>query len=205
MMFECKSQQLSDLTNQQSLCMMVQGYRKIIFNCAANANVLEDAIMATGRFKLLSKPEGVPLIAFSLKDRRKFDEYDIADGLRRYGWTVPAYTMAPDAQNITLLRVVVREDFSRSLADRLVTDLKRTMNTLDSQPPKLVQAVSEAIQEQNPELADSEKSVDEIKDATTVDDSTFYEIVEKHAAAHYQKKENKSHKKHSIHKTNGVC
>lgn len=190
--------------------MHVQGYKKIICNCAANAKVLADAIMETGRFKLLSKPVGVPLIAFSLKDRTRFDEYDIADGLRRYGWTVPAYTMAPDAQDITLLRVVVREDFSRALAERLITDLKRTLDTLDSQPPKLVQAVAEAIHEQNPEIANSDKSVDEIKAATTVDDSTlkettFNETVKKHAHDHKQKKSHKSHKKHSIHKTNGVC
>lgn len=187
-----------------------EGYKKIICNCAANAKVLADAIMETGRFKLLSKPVGVPLIAFSLKNRTRFDEYDIADGLRRYGWTVPAYTMAPDAQDITLLRVVVREDFSRALAERLITDLKRTLDTLDSQPPKLVQAVAEAIHEQNPEIADSDKSVDEIKAATTVDDSTlkestFNETVKKHAHDHKQKKSHKSHKKHSIHKTNGVC
>lgn len=161
--------------------------------------------MATGRFKLLSKPEGVPLVAFALKDRVRFDEYAIADGLRRYGWTVPAYTMAPDAQQITLLRVVVREDFSRSLAERLITDLKRTLEMLDSQPPKLVQAVAEAIQEQNPELANSDMSVEQIKEATTVDASTFHDAVKKHANDHKQKKGHKSHKKHSIHKTNGVC
>lgn len=188
----------------QFLRLGLEGYRKIIFNCAANASVLADAVMATGRFKLLSKPEGVPLVAFSLKDRSRFDEYDIADGLRRYGWTVPAYTMAPDAQKVTLLRVVVREDFSRSLADRLVTDLKRTLDTLDSQPPKLVQAVAEAIQEQNLEPANADKSVDEIKDATTIDDATLHKTVKQYADDHHQKK-NKSHKKHSIHKTNGVC
>jgi glutamate decarboxylase len=182
-----------------------EGYRKIICNCEANSKVLADAIVATGRFKLLSKPVGVPLVAFSLINKTKFDEFDVADGLRRFGWTVPAYTMAPNAQSISLLRVVVREDFSRSLADRLITDLKRVMATLDAQPAKLVQAVAESIQEQNPELAESDKSVKEIKEATTVDDSSFHETVKKHANDHKQKKAQKSHKKHSIHKTNGVC
>jgi glutamate decarboxylase len=182
-----------------------EGYKKIIMNCAANAKFLADGIVATGRFKLLSKPVGVPLIAFSLIDRSRFDEYDIADGLRRYGWTVPAYTMAPDAQQITLLRIVVREDFSRTLADRLMTDLKRTLETLDSQPPKLVQAVAESIQLQNPELAEPDLSVDQIKEATTVRYGSFNETVKKHAHDHHHKKQQKAHKKHSIHKTNAVC
>lgn len=184
---------------------MRQGYSKIIANCAANAKTLADSVMAIGRFKLLSKPKGVPLVAFCLKDSTKYDEYQIADGLRRYGWTVPAYTMAPDAEKITLLRVVVREDFSRSLADRLVTDLKRTLAMLDAQPPKLVQAVAESIQEQNPDLTNSDNSVEEIKKATTVRGLSFHETVKKHAEEHHQKKQGKVHKKHSIHKTNGVC
>ncbi|KAG0623792.1 hypothetical protein M758_3G202700 [Ceratodon purpureus] len=182
-----------------------EGYTKIISNCAQNAKTLADSILAIGRFKLLSKPQGVPLVAFSLKDNTKYDEYQIADGLRRYGWTVPAYTMAPDAQAITLLRVVVREDFSRSLADRLVTDLKRTLDMLDAQPPKLVQAVVESLHEQSPEFADSDKSVEEIKKATTERGVSFHESVKKQADEHHKRKHAKAHKKHSIHKTNGVC
>lgn len=183
-----------------------QGYSKIIANCAANAKALADSILAIGRFKILSKPVGVPLVAFSLKDSSRYDEYQIAEGLRRYGWIVPAYTMAPDAQDITVLRVVVREDFSRGLADRLVTDLRNTLETLDSQPPKLVQAVAESLQEHSPDLAAaSGKSVEEIKKATTVHGVPFHEAVKQHAAEHLGKKHGKAHKKHSIHKTNGVC
>jgi len=182
-----------------------EGYSKIIANCAENAKVLAESVLALGRFELLSKEQGVPLVAFRLKDNHKFDEYQIADGLRRFGWTVPAYTMAPDAEKISLLRVVVREDFSRSLNDRLVTDLKRTLATLDSQPPKLVQAVAESIHEQHPDLANSDLTVEELKKASTERGSSFHDTVKQHAEEHQQKKHAKAHKKHSIHKTNAVC
>ncbi|PON45424.1 Pyridoxal phosphate-dependent decarboxylase [Parasponia andersonii] len=36
-----------------------------------------------------------------------------------------SYTMPTDVQHIALLRVVIREDFSRSLAERLVSDIER--------------------------------------------------------------------------------
>ena len=36
--------------------------------------------------------------------------------LRQRGWIVPAYTLAPNAQDIAVLRVVVRESFSRDIA-----------------------------------------------------------------------------------------
>jgi len=128
------------------------GYRNIMANCAMNAKILTEAIEKLGRFKILSKEIGVPVVAFSLLDNHDHDEYEISDGLRRYGWTVPAYTMAPDAQHVTLLRVVVREDFSRSLADRLVTDIKRVLAYMDARPSKLIQSVTEAVQQENLEL-----------------------------------------------------
>jgi glutamate decarboxylase len=67
----------------------------------------------------------VPVIAFSLFNSSDHDEFEISNGLCRYSYTVPAYTMAPNLQHVMLLRVVVREDFSLSLTDRLVTDIKR--------------------------------------------------------------------------------
>ncbi|GBG77886.1 hypothetical protein CBR_g25818 [Chara braunii] len=112
------------------------GYKRVMQNCRENALYLRDSVEATGYFNILSKREGVPLLAFSLKDRRHFDEYDLADNLKRFGWILPAYTMAPDAEHVTLLRAVVREDFSRTLADRLVRDIIRTIDYLKNRAAK---------------------------------------------------------------------
>jgi len=38
-------------------------------------------------------------------------------------WLVPAYTMPPDLEHVAVLRVVVRNGFSRDLARMLVDDL----------------------------------------------------------------------------------
>jgi glutamate decarboxylase len=166
-------------------------------NCAANAKALAQAIVDTGKFKLLSKEVGVPVVAFSLKDRSEHDEFEIADGLRRYGWTVPAYTMAPDAEKVSLLRVVVREDFSRSLGERLVTDLKRVLQYLDAHPSKLIQAVTEAVQQEHPELAH--------KGAVTAGDVKKSAAFDAGIHNHVHHKKHSGHKKHSLAKTNGVC
>ena len=53
-------------------------------NCRATAKMLTDEIVKTGRFNILSKDVGVPLVAFSLKDKGNHDDYDISDHLRRY-------------------------------------------------------------------------------------------------------------------------
>ncbi|KAG9720995.1 hypothetical protein KCU73_g14378, partial [Aureobasidium melanogenum] len=54
----------------------------------------------------------------------------IAHQLRQRGWVVPAYTMAPHSEGLKMMRVVVREDFSRSRCDALIADLKLAMETL---------------------------------------------------------------------------
>ena len=101
-------------------------------NCRDNMIVLKEGLEKMGRFNIVSKDDGVPLVAFTLKDHTNFDEFQISDLLRRFGWIVPAYSMPPDAQHITVLRVVIREDFSRTLAERLVADIEKVLHELDS-------------------------------------------------------------------------
>jgi len=173
-----------------------EGYRNIMSNCAANAKALADGLVRTGRFDILSKEVGVPLVAFSLKDSSKHDEYEIADHLRRYGWIVPAYTMAPDAQQVTLLRVVVREDFNRSLAERLVRDIEKVLHELDALPSKLVTEVTASLVESHPEL----KEVKDIDiDSTKLNSChVFNEILNSQKAV-------KAWKKFVAQKANRVC
>lgn len=104
-------------------------------NCQENAMVLKEGLERTGRFTIVSKDNGIPLLAFSLKDHSRHDEFELSEHLRRFGWIVPAYTMPADAQHVTVLRVVVREDFSRGLAERLALDIEKVLHELDALPP----------------------------------------------------------------------
>lgn len=106
-------------------------------NCQENAILLKRGLEKTGHFNIVSKDNGVPLVAFSLKDNSCHNEFEVSDLLRRYGWIVPAYTMPPDAQHVTVLRVVIREDFSRTLAERLVADIQKVLHELDVLPAKV--------------------------------------------------------------------
>lgn len=105
-------------------------------NCRENMTVLKEGLEKTERFNIVSKDDGVPLVAFSLKDNSRHTEFEVSEMLRRFGWIVPAYTMPPDAQHVTVLRVVIREDFSRTLAERLVADIEKVMHELDHLPSK---------------------------------------------------------------------
>ncbi|NP_001233827.1 glutamate decarboxylase isoform3 [Solanum lycopersicum] len=107
-----------------------EGYRNVMENCRENAIVLRKGLEKTGRFNIISKDEGIPLVAFSLKDNSLHNEFEVSETLRRFGWIVPAYTMPADLQHVTVLRVVIREDFSRTLADRLVSDIVKVLHEL---------------------------------------------------------------------------
>jgi len=100
-------------------------------NCRENAKVVKENLEKSGRFNIVSKDNGVPVVAFSLKDRREYDEYRISEMLRRHGWIVPAYPMPPAAQHINVLRVVIRAEFSRTLAQRLAFDIHNVLHELE--------------------------------------------------------------------------
>ncbi|KAJ3705895.1 hypothetical protein LUZ61_009600 [Rhynchospora tenuis] len=119
-----------------------EGYKNIIENCMENAKVLHKGIEQTGRFNIVSKEEGVPLVAFELKDKTYYTVFDISENLRRFGWIVPAYTMPADAQHIAVLRVVVREDFSCSLAERLASDIQKVVEELDERVKHVTKVVT---------------------------------------------------------------
>ncbi|ORY56159.1 pyridoxal phosphate-dependent transferase [Pseudomassariella vexata] len=112
-----------------------KGYRAIMSNLTRTADYLSSALEALD-YTIMSKKsgEGLPLVAFRLKEDadRNWDEFALAHKLRARGWVVPAYTMAPHTENMKMLRVVVREDFTKNRCDALICDIKLCSGLLDS-------------------------------------------------------------------------
>lgn len=123
-----------------------KGYRSIMHNLTKTADYLAASVQNMG-FLLMSKTrgEGLPLVAFRLNPdhKHKFDEFAIAHQLRSRGWVVPAYTMAPKTENLKMMRVVVREDFSRSRCDALVADLQMAVHELEKMDEKKLEQEKE--------------------------------------------------------------
>ncbi len=87
-----------------------------------------------GPFKLISKGEDIPVFAFALKEQSNFTVFDLSERLRDRGWLVPAYTFPKNREDLAVLRIVVKEGFSREMADVLVGDLRRHLKFFESQP-----------------------------------------------------------------------
>ena len=117
------------------------GYRSIMHNLTLIADYLAANLKAMGAI-IMSQGggRGLPLVAFRLNPEKnhQFDEFDVAHSLRERGWVVPAYTMAPHSEKLKLMRVVVREDFSRSRADALIQDFKLALQTLEQMHPQRI-------------------------------------------------------------------
>jgi glutamate decarboxylase len=103
-------------------------------NLTRTADYLADSLKELG-FLIMSEGsgKGLPLVAFRLdpSKNKHYDEFAIAHQLRQRSWVVPAYTMAPNTKNLKMLRVVVREDFSKSRCDQLIDDIKLCLDVLD--------------------------------------------------------------------------
>jgi glutamate decarboxylase len=63
-------------------------------------------------------------------DPRATDLVQLTHLLRERGWIVPAYTLPPNAQHVTVMRMVIKENFSRDMVDLLAHDVGVAMHTL---------------------------------------------------------------------------
>ena len=110
-----------------------QGYKRIMQSLQDTALYLSGNIAGLGPFELLTDGSDIPVFAFKLKKETNFSVFDISEMLRHRGWLVPAYTLPENVQDIAVLRVVVKEGFSRDMADLLLDDLKRILNHFKEQ------------------------------------------------------------------------
>ncbi|CAN9270753.1 unnamed protein product [Alternaria alternata] len=119
-----------------------RGYRKIMLNLTRTADYLAANLEALG-FIIMSQRSGagLPLVACRIDEDlgKQYDEFAIAHQLRERGWVVPAYTMAPHSEKMKMLRVVVREDFTKSRCDALLADFKLALQTLDKLDAKKIE------------------------------------------------------------------
>ena len=110
------------------------GYRYIMETMQANARALGERIAAIGKFELVGDPgaEQLPLVAFRLLEDQGYDEFDVASQLAaERGWMVPAYTLPPNAQHVTIMRALVKQTLGHGLASTLADDIAQACATLD--------------------------------------------------------------------------
>ena len=107
------------------------GYTRVQQACRDNARWIAERVAEMEPFELISDGSGIPAFAFKLRDEVDgYTVYDVSARLRQHGWQVPAYSFPPDLEDLSVLRVVVRNGFGRGLAERLVEHLGQATEDL---------------------------------------------------------------------------
>ena len=76
-----------------------------------------------------------PLFVWMMNDNynktAKWTLYDLQARLQQSGWMVPAYSMPKSIEDMIVMRIVVRQGFSRDMADQLLGDIADAVAELD--------------------------------------------------------------------------
>lgn len=109
-----------------------EGYREIMTNCLANAQHLSKQLSDSGRFVMINESQMLPVVALRLADDvTNYTVYDLSNKLRERGWVISAYTMPPNAEDIAIMRIVVKENLSRDMTDILFQDIINACDYLE--------------------------------------------------------------------------
>lgn len=106
------------------------GYEQIVKNVLANAQALAHKLAAIDGLELLNYGSTFPIVALRAADPHDTDLAQLSHRLRERGWIVPAYTLPPDAQHLEVLRIVVKESFSRDMVDMLAHDIHAALRLM---------------------------------------------------------------------------
>ena len=108
-----------------------QGYKAIQYNSMEITKYIHSEIAKMAPFVNYSDDVVNPLFIWYMKPEyaknAKWTLYDLQAKLQQSGWMVPAYTLPENIQNYVVMRVVVRQGFSRDMADMLLNDIKNAI------------------------------------------------------------------------------
>lgn len=116
-----------------------EGYRRIMANIMDNAHYLEKKLLETGKFELLNESKYLPVVVVRLKDKTTSPKlvYLLSDLLRQYGWIVPAYSLPANADDVHVLRMVVKENFSRDMAESFAQHVTECFKKLEAEAQEI--------------------------------------------------------------------
>ncbi|MFI4989987.1 MAG: glutamate decarboxylase [Solirubrobacterales bacterium] len=100
-----------------------EGYSQIVAGVLGNAGALAERLSAIDGLQLFNDPKRFPIVVVRAEDPERIPLPLISQRLRERGWIVPAYTLPPNAEHIDVLRMVVKENFSRDMVELLAHDV----------------------------------------------------------------------------------
>ncbi len=118
------------------------GYKDIMDIMSFNAKYLAYELEKSGKFEVINKDVYFPLVTVRLKDA-DFTVFQLSEKLREKGWIIPAYTLPKNAEDIAVLRMVIKENFGRDMVECLLNDIMEEYKKLESEEKEEIQKVKE--------------------------------------------------------------
>jgi glutamate decarboxylase len=113
-----------------------EGYKALMETGMENAQFLRQGLIDMGIFEIVDK-QHIPLVAFMLNEERHYTVFEIQDLLKQRGWIVPAYRCPKGAEEIQIMRVVVKQDFSRDMVSLFLRSMQAAISQLEKRQEKL--------------------------------------------------------------------
>jgi glutamate decarboxylase len=107
-----------------------EGYGQIVASMLDNAAALAGKVANVDGLALITDGSSFPIVAVRATPGEDLDLVALSHLLRERGWIVPAYTLPPNAEHLTVLRMVVKENFSRDMAELLAGDIAESVKAL---------------------------------------------------------------------------
>ena len=112
-----------------------EGYKAIQQNCLEIAKYIWGEIGKFPQFHNYAKEVVNPLFIWHLDEEydksAKWTLYDLQDRLKQSGWMIPAYTLPKSLEDIVVMRVVVKQGFTRDMADMMLNDMAAAVAELE--------------------------------------------------------------------------
>jgi glutamate decarboxylase len=107
------------------------GYEQIVAGMLSNAQALAGKLGSIDGLELINDASAFPIVVLRASDPEAIDLVPLSHLLRERSWIVPAYTLPPNAEHITVLRLVVKENFSRDMVGILAHDVGVAVRALE--------------------------------------------------------------------------
>lgn len=116
-----------------------EGYRKIVHNMMKITEYIVKGLEATGYLKIVGTRRMEPVITMQLVPGTSFSVFEFSKALRCYDWIVPAYTMPKNVEHLEVMRIVVKENMSLSLAEDFLGAVNKVFKEFEGKPSVLTQ------------------------------------------------------------------
>lgn len=108
-----------------------QGYASLVRAMDRNSDALTARLAAEDALELVGGEPRLPLVIARVRSDEDFTGTDlVAELAQRRGWMVPAYQLPPDNDDQQIIRILVKVNQSRELADALADDISASIADL---------------------------------------------------------------------------